>query len=154
MLTVAPETATGELPDVREEPGTGRRRWLDRFAPVVYLLGGIYLVGRLWLDPNQRLQHPLLKLPQLLQLQRIRHRQPLQSQPLPLLSKHRQPKRLRLPLRQPIQLPLNLLKYPLPPPIQPKSKRSPAAILNHIAGPRPQPLTLHRTPHSSSSSSS
>ena len=46
MLTVAPETATGELPDVREEPGTGRRRWLDRFAPVVYLLGGIYLVGR------------------------------------------------------------------------------------------------------------
>jgi hypothetical protein len=56
MLTVAPETATGELPDVRDEPGTRARRWLDRLAPVVYLIGGVYLVGRLWLDPNQRLQ--------------------------------------------------------------------------------------------------
>jgi len=56
MLTVAPETATGELPEVREDSGSPRRRWPDWAAPVVYLLGGCYLLGKLWLDPNQRLQ--------------------------------------------------------------------------------------------------
>jgi hypothetical protein len=56
MLTVAPEATTGEQPAVRADSAPGRRRWQDWAAPAAYLLAGIYLMGRLWLDPNHRLQ--------------------------------------------------------------------------------------------------
>src|SRR6266536_3273169 len=56
MFTLASE-ATGDASPA-ESAAPVRSTWhrLDLVAPVVYLLGGVYLLGKLWLDLGQRLQ--------------------------------------------------------------------------------------------------
>ena len=61
MLMIAPEVVRGAPPVARPDaddagPPAPGRAILDRIAPLVYLVGGLYLTARLWLDPNHRLQ--------------------------------------------------------------------------------------------------
>ena len=55
MVTFAPEVA--DVAGRREAvPGTGLRSRMDLAAPLVYLLGGVYLTARFWGGPGTRIQ--------------------------------------------------------------------------------------------------